>query len=175
MDKETRSWLVGVPFGTDGKTTPHERPVLSRRQKRELASLTGVVMASTVFFLTPLLVSAPAAPELESQLAQDLATPGETPFVSITNAGTASLPVPALVRTVSATSLSPAPVAFRRNVSAVRRPVAATVALNAVPTSVPSKESARGRRKSISSGLLRVLVGSGRHRVQPFPTPASTD
>ena len=69
MDKDTQSWLVGVPFDTVESGT-RRAPVLSARHKRELASVTGLVMASIAFFLTPLLLSSPTdRPQLVAQSA----------------------------------------------------------------------------------------------------------
>ena len=64
MDKDTQSWLIGVPFEAQENHEPRETPVLSRRQKRELACVTGLVMASIAFFLTPLFSSATARSEM---------------------------------------------------------------------------------------------------------------
>jgi hypothetical protein len=167
MDNETRSWLVGVPFNTESTGARRERLALSRGQKRELAGFTGLLMASTVFFLTPLLVSAPAPPPEASQLVQTLgATLQRTPVSLVAS--------PAVV----AAAVAAAPRA--RSTSAARgaaplvpvRPLAAVVAVTE-PLNARARENAGARRKGMSGGLVRALVGSGRYRVQPFPLPAS--
>jgi hypothetical protein len=200
MDQETQGWLVGVPFDTN-QGTHHERLRLSARHKWELANLTGVVMASTVFFLTPLMVSAPPHDTLEPgpstvegtgpSSVEDARPSGasganessvaegqENPATLQTGVGrgTIRMPVgtssPALQSTRSVVSRRPSAQALAVQRSAQPLRPAIVRAVNAPSSSAQSKERDR-RRKGISNGLLRVLVGSGRHRVQPFPTPDS--
>lgn len=168
MDHDTRSWLVGVPFASVSAPAARERVALSSGQKRELASFTGLVMASTVFFLTPLLV-APAAPvPPDPQLVHTpLATPPAL-RVEFTPVGAASATPARRARAVPAV-LRGAPLPPERAVAAAVRVRAFTVPKNV------EKANGRARRKGISGGLIRALVGSGRYRVQPFPTPASGD
>jgi hypothetical protein len=162
MDNETRSWLVGVPFNTESTGARRERLALSRGQKRELAGFTGLLMASTVFFLTPLLVSAPAPPPEASQLVQTLgATLQRTPVSLVASPAVVAAAVAAAPRARS-TAAPLVPV----------RPLAAVVAVTG-PLNARARENAGARRKGMSGGLVRALVGSGRYRVQPFPLPAS--
>jgi hypothetical protein len=158
MDNETRSWLIGVPFDANESAEKHERPALSKGQKRELARFTGLVMASTVFFLTPLLLSAPGG---DSQTSPSLGT------IAATQPAPELIPPP--IRTRSAALA-------KRAASAPRaRAAVATVAINQAPKAPVKEETLRKDRKGISAGILRALVGSGRYRVQPFPTPTSSD
>lgn len=206
MDHDTHGWLVGVPFETQ-HDKPHERLRLSPRHKRELANLTGVMMASTVFFLTPLLVSAPehVAPEPGASTVEvdSVGARGDVPQGASTDSGqvlstgsaqtSQTTVVPATA--TSAVESSPAPrgtaatsahgvrpaiarksgregLNLRRSAPSLRPAVVRAV--NTTPASAQMKDRDR-RRKGFSGGLLRVLVGSGRHRVQPFPTPATSD
>ena len=187
MDQDTQSWLVGVPFDTN-HGTPHERLRLSSRHKWELANLTGIVMASTVFFLTPLLVTAPASESVEASAdAVEVAVPESAPEVqpAVRNPNAAvtavpstqSAPVPdghvttpaVQASRLSASSRSATEAQALRRTTTSLRP-ATLRAVNAPPSAGKFEERDR-RRKGFSGGLKRVLVGSGRHRVQPFPTP----
>lgn len=137
---------------------------------RELAGYTGLVMASTVFFLTPLVLSAPQ-PALEMAPLERLAVPLAVSVVTPVREPAAMSP--------SSRFRSPAAPPRAQGGSRVRRaaPLApsrtsvATVVMNAPAKG--AKDVAPGQRRNSPNGLLRVLVGSGRHRVQPFPLPAS--
>ena len=187
MDQETQSWLVGVPFDTNHGVR-HERLRLSPRHKWELANLTGIVMASTVFFLTPLLVTVPAPESVDASAtnAVEVDVPDSVPMqpaVRSVSAPVAAVPstqsapvreghvaTPAVQPsglTISGRSATHAQ-ALRRTTTSLRPTIVRAV--NAAPTAAQFRERDR-RRKGFSSGLKRVLVGDGRHRVQPFPTP----
>jgi hypothetical protein len=197
MDRETRGWLVGVPFKAEDDTR-HTHVRLSPRHRWELANLTGVMMASTVFFLTPLLVSAPAPDGLgvaPSAMEGDGPAPNDADRAELAHpralttadaesmaarSTDASLPLrpaaaPASARTPRSVSRrsSHDALTLRRSAPSVRS-ARLTVAVNTTPAATKTKQRDR-RRKGLSGGLLRVLVGSGRHRVQPFPTPAAEE
>ena len=171
MDNQTRSWLVGVPFSTDDTPVMPDRPALSPGQKRELASFTGLVMASTVFFLTPLLLPS----------SEDALQGAGAPLAQASVATPAPMDAPAPVLTAIRSAARPAertrsrPVALRGAPLAPVRTIGPGTAKVSHTVIVAAKESSRERRKGVASGLLRALVGSGRHWVQPFPTPSSGD
>ena len=159
MDNETRSWLIAVPFDThdtpaNDETRAFSVGALTVGQKRELASFTGLVMATTVFFLTPLLRS----PEPQA------------PAPRVPTHAEVAVTLPVVATPQPAVPEARPVVHSRRPARAAVSPVATAPSPSA---SAPAKEIAREKRKGISGTLMRVLVGNGRHRVQPFPTPAS--
>lgn len=165
--------MVGVGFEADVAETAHEKVTLSTGHKRELAGITGLVMASTVFFLTPLVLSAPE-PALEMAPLERITVPMiALPIV-------APEPAAAPVQTL-ALDRSRGAVPRVQRVSRVRsgaplapsRAFATAGAVVMTPMNGGGKQTPAARRKGRSSVLMRVLVGSGRYRVQPFPSPTS--
>ena len=173
--------MVGVGFEADVSDTAHEKVTLSTGQKRELAGITGLVMASTVFFLTPLVLSAPE-PALEMAPLERIAVPIALPVVAQEPASahvqTLALDRKAGLGSGDSGARGAAPRASR--VSGVRSagplaPARTFATSRAVMTrmTVGGKLTPAARRKGGSNMLMRVLVGSGRYRVQPFPSPTS--
>lgn len=174
MDREIRSWMVGVGFEAEGVEAPViEKVTLSTGQKRELAGLTGLVMASTVFFLTPLVVSAPE-PSLELAALERTAVPLAVPV-----AAHAPVPTPAPEAIASPgrnrTAAPRAPGGSRARAAVPLAPSRALVIIAVAPPPPALMKNADPARRKGPNGLVRALVGSGRYRVQPFPTPTSGD
>ena len=173
MDTEIRSWMVGVGFESEEVSTPVERVRLSGGQKRELAGLTGLMMASTVFFLTPLVLSTPE-PSLEMAPLERTAVTLAVPV-----AAHASVPAPAPAAVLSGDhSQMPAARAPRGSSGRIAAPLVTSRAFVSTharntPGTAAGKGQISARRKGISTGLMRALVGSGRYRVQPFPSPTA--
>ena len=164
--------MVGVGFESDSDGPACvEKVTLSPGQKRELAGVTGLVMASTVFFLTPLVLSAPE-PSLEMAPLERTAVPL---MVSAAAHAPVSAPAPAAVSSAgrSRTARAQGDARVRRAAPlAPPRGFVSSVALN-TPVNAAGKAASSTRKKVTSNGLVRALVGSGRYRVQPFPSPLS--
>lgn len=159
MAEARHGWFRGMPIQHPGAPHAHaalERPLdgLSPRQKREVAYLVAAGIASAVFFLVPALDKQRPVPSsaVIAQMAVDPAPPA-----GIT-------PVRRDVRTRVAPPQVPAggfpPVAL----------VAAPV-LSGVSDQKRRQEAFR----NTPGAVMRVLVGDGRYRVQPFPMVIDTD
>lgn len=163
--------MVGVGFESEDAPAPVEKITLSAGQIRELAGYTGLVMASTVFFLTPLVLLAPQ-PSLEMAPLERLTVPLSVSVVTLGREPAAMAPSSRLRSRAAAPR---AQGGSRVRPAAPLAPSRTFVASG--PMSAPAKGAAKevgpDQRKSGPNGLLRALVGSGRYRVQPFPLPAS--
>lgn len=159
--------MVGVGFESADAPAPVEKITLSAGQVRELAGYTGLVMASTVFFLTPLVLSAPQ-PSLEMAPLERLAVP-----LSVSVVTPAAMSPSSRFRSRAAAPRAQGGSRARRGAPlAPSRTFVATGPINA-PAKGAAKAVAPDQRKNGPNGLLRALVGSGRYRVQPFPLPTS--
>lgn len=165
-DQSHQGWLTAaachsIPATANQEVAlPRRLRQLPRRQQLDLASIAAAAIASSAIMLVPFM-TAPVdrTPIPASMLAIQFAA---APTVSIAAtfsavARPARATRPTRVRTVAASPLAARPLARGELMAPGSRPIART-ASNSEP----------GR-------LTRVLFGSGRHKVRPFPVPAADE
>ncbi|HSL23653.1 MAG TPA: hypothetical protein VK886_19130 [Vicinamibacterales bacterium] len=153
---------------------------LPAKQKRELAGVAAAALATTAFVLLPAL-----SPE---SLRQPL--PSSALTVQFAPMPDAERDATTIAAVVASPAAKPAPRPGRAGARALRPAGEAVSAVNlvalrtmdpvgtvgmlvqapAVPIVVPPPAQKRG-----GSALARALLGTGRHKVRPFPVPAADD
>jgi hypothetical protein len=177
----SEDWLDGAACHTARPERAEAPPVrlsdLQPEQKRELAGFGLAAVASCAFLVTPLILAG-VGPELPStalaiqlvsapRVANDstivAATAPRSHVTRRTRTGEASL------RTARAALAARA---FSQRDSAPQ--LVATVAARnneSIDTDAPEQADAPQPSSRVLRGVSRVLLGDGRHRVRPFPTP----
>ncbi len=130
----------------------------TRAQKWDLVRMSGAALVSTVFFSIPLFVERPAVARA------DIPQPAKAevaPQVSVVvSESIVKVSTPVLVSTAGTTPVPMQP-AVRR---ATPRPAQAPQRAALAPTAI----------KPLAKRLGRLLVGSGRYEVRPFPAPGTS-
>jgi hypothetical protein len=169
------------PQAAEGASEAASAARLTAQHKRELARLSAAALVSTVVALAPLLL-------------HDARKPATLTAIPLPVADV-RLPEPAdttlrfmLVRSEPARAVYARRAAGARETQLARaenRGASPTIALASLESSAigdePEAPLMRVRERLLRSpadrpgGLSRLLLGSGRHRVQPFPQPAGSD
>ena len=176
-------WLAGCAFTPlharpgDGVARSAGTPRLSHRHKRELATLAAAAVVSTVIALAPLVLHQASDPSALE------ATPLIVTGVFLPEAAISPIRVVS-ARAGDGDAVYARPAGrgrdiqlARANTHAARGGIAlARLESSAIGAAAPARlvrfrESSLPSRDTRPGGLTRLLLGSGRHRVQPFPQP----
>lgn len=132
---------------------------LTRAQKWDLVRMSGAALVSTVFFSIPLFVPRPEVARTEiPQPAKAEVTPQVSVVVS---ESIVPVSTPLLVSTIGTTGVPLQP-AVRRATPRPAQQAQQRAALSATAI------------KPLAKRLGRLLVGSGRYEVRPFPAPGNS-
>jgi hypothetical protein len=166
-------WLEGAACYTNSARENSASHVglsdLEPYQKRELAGFTLAAVTSCAFLLTPLMVAAPEDRELPATALaiQFVTTHGDAPS-SLTAFARASARGRARRVPSRATRRATAAIPSAQPIVAAAALTPVIVRAADVPVVRPQSDAPRSR-----NAVSRVLLGDGRYRVQPFPTPAA--
>ena len=144
----------------------------TQAQKRDLLRMSGAAVVSSIFFGVPMFVGRPDAARVESMASQEQQAPVAAPesqalaiepsVVVVVSDAVAETTTPMLVAPASAT---PRPRAARGR---------QTLAASPVSPERQRQDAASSSFKPLAKRLGRLLVGSGRYEVKPFPTVSTS-
>jgi hypothetical protein len=142
---------------------------LTQAQKRDLLRMSGAAVVSTIFFGVPMVVGRPDASRLQTTSAQVQSSRAQSaaPTVAVEQHDTdVSVVFSEAVAQVTVPELERAPTPVLREARAARmtRSTPAAVA----PSAARSQPAPAG--PALARRLGRLLAGSGRYEVRPFPT-----
>lgn len=166
-------WLTAAAFhetarGGDGDRAPD--PALSREHVADLARLAGSALLSSAFFLAPLVLPEQRPPLVSRVLTADAAlAPSIAPALKIPAVRPAAR---ARARRIAAPTRQPAPLLARAFDAPAPVAIASTGPAPAAYGSSPAAARRSREEGSRTPDLARLVLGDGRYRVQPFPTPA---
>jgi hypothetical protein len=135
-------------FGISGRTVMHAG--IAGPQRRELATLGAAAIASSVFFLLPLVLA-----QKPSSSAIEVADAASSRLDSV------PVEAPRDLAVVPAMSPDPTPHGGSRPAARAR-----AVRRVKVEPAIPARAARPGNR------VVRLFLGDGSHTVQPFPVPA---
>lgn len=154
--------------GADSDDRPHQTPRLTQQHKRELATLAAAAVVSTTITLAPIVYQEAPEPSILEASAIAVAEVG-LPDPPDTTARFTAVRAQRLQRARGRRAAPAATVALIEG---------SQLAAGALEEIVPARDSFNGSNGSADQsqrgGLARVLLGSGRYRVQPFPQPSGT-
>jgi hypothetical protein len=134
---------------------------LTAHQKRELGSIMVAGLASAAFFLIPIAQAADPSPLASEPVPLQVATVAESPR---------SFALPAPARSVRPRVRQ----TFRAPQTGPMMTLASTSTIESSLLNERVTAAAEPQASSKGPGrLTKLLLGSGRYRVQPFPTPTS--
>lgn len=144
----------------------------TQAQKRDLLRMSGAAVVSTIFFGVPMFVGRPDAARVESRAGHEQQAPVAVPesqplaiepsVVVVVSDAVAETTTPMLVAPASAT---PRPRAARGR---------QTLAASPVNPERQRQDAASSSIKPLAKRLGRLLAGSGRYEVKPFPTVSTS-
>jgi hypothetical protein len=141
---------------------------LTQEQKRDLLRMSGAALVSTIFFSVPMFVGRPDGARLQAIAGQAQPTPAA--------AGSASAPEPSAsaapeVAVMVSEAVAQVTIPELQALSAPAAPRTRPVRQNAMAVKLrPRPQAASAAGKPLARRLGRLIAGTGRYEVRPFPT-----
>ena len=137
---------------------------LTQAQKRDLLRMSGAALVSTIFFSVPMFVGHPDSARLRGSAEQ------AQPIAAA--AGSAAAPAAsAEVAVVFSDAVAQVTIPQLQGLSAPASPRTRTVRQNAMAVKLgPRPQPASSAGKPLARRLGRLIAGTGRYEVRPFPT-----
>jgi hypothetical protein len=142
----------------------------TQAQRWDLLRMSGAALVSTIFFAVPMFISRPDSPRLPdtpaslSSAAPDTATQPVAP-----RNNEVSVVVSEAIAQVSVPALEGLPVTAPRPVRITRYPRR----IDATPRADQRADAERSTGAPLARRLGRLIAGTGRYEVRPFPTVSS--
>jgi hypothetical protein len=140
---------------------------LTQEQKRDLLRMSGAALVSTIFFSVPMFVGRPdgARVQASAEQAQPTAAAGSA---AATDAAASVTPEVAVVFSDAVAEVT---IPQLQALSAPAAPRTRSVRQNAMAVKLrPRPQAASAAGKPLARRLGRLIAGTGRYEVRPFPT-----
>ena len=141
---------------------------LTQAQKRDLLRMSGAALVSTIFFSVPMFVGRPdgAQRQASAEQAQPIAA-----AVSAAAPDASASVTPEQVAVVFSDAVAQVTIPQLQALSAPTAPRTRTVRQNAMAVKLrPRPQAASTAGKPLARRLGRLIAGTGRYEVRPFPT-----
>jgi hypothetical protein len=141
----------------------------TQAQKRDLLRMSGAAVVSTIFFGVPMFVGRPDATRVQTVAGQAQQVPVTADLPLATEPAVVVVIADAVAQTTTPMLATPPPTAPRlRTTTPPRQTLAVADAPRPRPPVAPSSV------KPLAKKLGRLLAGTGRYEVKPFPTVSTS-
>jgi hypothetical protein len=143
---------------------------LTQAQKRDLLRMSGAAVVSTIFFAVPMFLGRPDVARLQAVASETQPAPAAAEPAAASQLAAAASPNVAVVFSETVAQVTTPKL---QELSAPAAPRARTVRQNAM-TAKPRAQVASAAGKPLARRLGRLIAGTGRYEVRPFPTVSTS-